>query len=372
MDFSFTEDQEELAGLARKIFSEQVTTDLLRQVEAGEEHVDRHLWELLAQSGLLSASLPEALGGAGGGVVDLCLVLEEAGKRLAPVPLLPTVAMGAWPVAAFGTAAQQERWIPAVGRGQAILTAALAEPRHHARPGGARASTTGSGYQLVGTFTSVPSATVADLVLVVAELDGSPAVFLVEPGTPGVEIRPQETTDGAVAGWVELTNVALPADAVLGQPDRIGEVAPYLRQRASIAMCAYQLGVVEEALAETAQYTKERVQFDRPIATFQAVGHRCADCYIDVEAVRLTLWQAAWRLDAGLDAETEVDVAKFWAAEAGHRVAHAAVHLHGGMGVATEHSTHRYFVVAKALEFALGSATERLLAIGQRFAQPVQ
>jgi len=372
MDFSFTEDQQELVGLARKIFSEQVTTDELRQIEAGEDHIDRRLWELLAQSGLLSASLPEALGGAGGGVVDLCLVLEEAGRRLAPVPLLPTVAMGAWPIAEFGTAEQQERWIPAVSSGHAILTAALSEPRHHARPGGARALADGSGYRLEGTFTSVPSATVADLVVVLAELDGSPTAFLVEAGTPGLTVRRQETSDGAVAGWVELDSVAVPSDALLGQPDRTTEAAPFLLQRASIAMCAFQLGVVEEALAETAQYTKERVQFDRPIATFQAVGHRCADCYIDVEAVRLTLWQAAWRLDAGMTAETEVDVAKFWAAEAGHRVAHAAVHLHGGMGVATEHSTHRYFVAAKTLEFALGGATERLLAIGQRFAEPVQ
>ena len=138
--------------------------------------------------------------------------------------------------------------------------------------------------------------------------------------------------------------------------------------RGTLGVCATQLGVTEEALRRTAEYAGQRVQFERPIATFQAVGHRCADAYIDVEGIRLTLWQAAWRVAAGLPAATEIEVAKLWAAEGGHRVAHTAVHIHGGMGVAIEYPIHRYFVAAKQTEFMLGGATEQRLRIGSRLA----
>ena len=126
--------------------------------------------------------------------------------------------------------------------------------------------------------------------------------------------------------------------------------------------------MLSQALEMTAEYTKQRVQFDVPIAMFQAVGHRLADCYIDVEGLRLTLWQAVWRLEEGLPASTEVEVAKFWAAEAAHRVGHACVHVHGGTGIDEDYPLHRYFVAAKAIEFALGGATDQLLRIGRTFA----
>jgi acyl-CoA dehydrogenase len=126
--------------------------------------------------------------------------------------------------------------------------------------------------------------------------------------------------------------------------------------------------VCERALELTAEYSKQRVQFDRPIATFQAVGQRLADGFIDVEAVRLTLWQAAWRLAEGLPAGQEIDTAKFWAADAGHRVAHTAVHVHGGVGIDLDYPLHRYFVAAKRNEFALGTATEHLVSLGRALA----
>ena len=124
----------------------------------------------------------------------------------------------------------------------------------------------------------------------------------------------------------------------------------------------------EEALSLTAEYTKTRKQFDQPIAMFQAVGHRAADAYIDTEAIRLTSWQAAWRIGAGMPAEAEVAVAKFWAAEGGKRVVHAAQHLHGGVGVDRDYPLHRYFLYAKQLELTLGGATRQLLAIGRMLA----
>lgn len=137
----------------------------------------------------------------------------------------------------------------------------------------------------------------------------------------------------------------------------------WLITRYTLGLCALQLGVTERALELTAEYARTRVQFDRPIGSFQAVAQRLADAYIDVAAIRLTLWQAAWRLSEGLDASEEVATAKFWAADAGHRVAHTAVHVHGGTGIDMSHEVHKYFTAAKRNEFELGGATVQLLKL---------
>jgi alkylation response protein AidB-like acyl-CoA dehydrogenase len=126
--------------------------------------------------------------------------------------------------------------------------------------------------------------------------------------------------------------------------------------------------VCERAVELTAEYSKIRVQFERPIATFQAVGQRLADAYIDAEGIRLTLWQAAWRLSEDLPADTEIDTAKFWASDAGHRIAHTAVHIHGGVGIDLDYPLHRYFIAAKHTEFSLGTATDHLRSIGATLA----
>jgi alkylation response protein AidB-like acyl-CoA dehydrogenase len=145
-------------------------------------------------------------------------------------------------------------------------------------------------------------------------------------------------------------------------------VLDWLLDRAVAGVAATALGVSGRALKLSAEYTTSRVQFGRPIATFQAVGHRLADAYVDVEAMRLTTLQAVWLLDSGLDARTEVAVAKWWAAEGGHRVAHAAQHVHGGVGVDVEYPLSRYFRWSKQLEMTLGAATAQLLRLGAQLA----
>ena len=150
--------------------------------------------------------------------------------------------------------------------------------------------------------------------------------------------------------------VQVAASDVLGGPDSGAEIVDWMVERATAALCSIATGVCEQALKMTAEYTKTREQFDRPIATFQAVGQRAADAYIDTEAIRLTALQAAWRLEEGLPAAGEVAVAKFWAADGGQRVVHAAQHLHGGIGVDRDYPLHRYFLWAKELELTLGGA----------------
>jgi 3-oxocholest-4-en-26-oyl-CoA dehydrogenase beta subunit len=374
VDFGFTEEQEEIRALARRILQDKVTEEVLRRVEAdpgspGGERFDPATWEALARAGLLGVALPVEVGGGGCGVVERCIVLEEVGRAVAPVPVAASSVLGAAPIARFGDAGQQERWARPAAEGTGVLTAALAEPTNRLpdRPT-TTATDLGDRWRLDGTKTCVPAGTIADAVVVPATLaDGTTAVFVVERGAAGLTVEPQAVTNRDTEARLTLDAVTVERDALLGGEES-GDVLGWLVQHATVALCAQQLGVLSRALELTAEYTKQRVQFDRPIATFQAVGQRMADSYIDVEGLRLTLWQAAWRLDEGLPAATEVNVAKFWAAEAAHRVGHAAVHLHGGTGIADDYPLHRYFLAAKALEFALGGATDQLLRIGAAFA----
>jgi alkylation response protein AidB-like acyl-CoA dehydrogenase len=369
VDFSQNEAQQELTGLSRRILTERVTEDRLREVEASGDRFDPGLWADLAGAGLLAAALPDALGGAGLGLLEQCSVLVELGRAVAPAPYLASMVLGAGAVARFGSRDQQRRWAAPAGRGQLVLTAALAEDDGDDPAAPAASAEYAAGrWLLSGTKTAVPAAPWADLLLVPAMTPEGIVVFLVAPGDAGVAVQRQQLVDGNSAGRVELTRVELPADRVLGSPAAGREITGWLVSRGTVGLCALQLGVVERALELTSAYAQSRVQFGRPIGSFQAVAQRLADAYIDVEAVRLTMWQAAWRLSAGLPCDTEVAVAKFWAADAGHRIAHTAVHVHGGVGVDTSYPLHRYFVAAKHNEFTLGGATAQLRRIGAALA----
>jgi 3-oxocholest-4-en-26-oyl-CoA dehydrogenase beta subunit len=357
MDFTLSEAQDELAGLARKILAERDDP-----------------WADLATAGVLAAGLPEALGGAGLGLLEQCSVLTEIGRAVSDVPYLASAVLGAGALAEFGTPAQAARWAAPAGRGSVVLTAALAEedgddPRFPS----ARAGRAGGGWRLSGVKTAVPAAPRADLFLVPAATSGGMVVLLVSPSDAGVSVEPQQLTDFAEAGRVVLDGVTLDGDRVLGGPGRGAEITGWLLSRATVGLCAMQAGVIERALELTAEYARNRVQFGRPIGSFQAVAQRLADAYIDVEAVRLTMWQAAWLLTEGdAAAGPAVATAKFWAADAGHRVAHTAVHVHGGLGIDMSYPVHRYFVAAKHHEFALGGATEQLRRIGAALTNPAR
>jgi len=377
MDFNQDEAALELAGLARKILTDRLTAERLRAAEAGDGF-DPALWADLAGAGILSAALPESLDGAGLGLLAQCSVLTELGRAVAPVPYLPSIMLGAGALARFGTGEQQRRWAVPAARGEVVLTAALAEedgddpraPSATAEPaaGEPTAGEPGAGgWVLSGVKTTVPAAPPADLMLVPAATPPDVTVFLVTPADEGVTVQPQRVTGGS-AGRVMLDGVRLGADRVLGTPAAGREIAGWLLDHATVGLCALQLGVVERALEMTAEYARNRVQFGKPIGGFQAVAQRLADGYIDVEAVRLTMWQAAWQLSAGLRSDTAIATAKFWAADAGHRVAHTAVHVHGGVGIDMDYPLHRYFVAAKSCEFTLGGATAQLRRIGTALA----
>jgi 3-oxocholest-4-en-26-oyl-CoA dehydrogenase beta subunit len=362
MDFAASEAHREIGVLTRAILTDRVTPDRLREIEAKDEPFDRSLWTELAAAGVLAAGLPRSAGGDGYGLLEQCGVLVEMGRAVAPVPYVSSIVTAAAGLARFGDAGQIARWAEPAGRGEHVLTAALADE------GSVSAERTGGGWTLTGQIPAVPAAPYADLILVPARTDGTTVVLLVAAGDDGVNVEPQRVAGGAGIGLLELSTVELADDRVLGDVAAGTDIVNWLRTRATIGLCATQLGVAERALELTAEYARTRVQFGRAIGNFQAVAQRLADAYIDVEAIRLTLWQAAWRVSEGLPCPTEVGTAKFWAAEAGHRVAHTAVHIHGGVGIDIDHPLHRYFLAAKYNEFSLGGATAQLRRIGAALA----
>jgi acyl-CoA dehydrogenase len=374
VDFSQHEDDRDLAELTRTILADHTSPRRLAEVEATGDRFDRPLWTDLARAGVLAATLPASVGGSALGLLAQCGVLVELGRTVAPVPYLPSLVVAAGAIAEFGTAAQRDAWAAPAAAGELVLTAALAEEvgDDPASPVTAASSTGDAGasaresarWHLHGTKVAVHAGPVADLFLVPAETADGLTVFLVTPGDSGVTVRRQVVVDGDAEAVLELDHVELGADRVLGSPGAGAPVVEWLVAHATVGICAHQLGISEAALQMTAKYATGRVQFDRPIATFQAVGQRLADCYIDVEAIRLTLWQAAWRLSENMPSHTEIATAKFWAADGGHRVAHAAVHVHGGLGIDVDYPLHRYFVAAKRNEFSLGGATSQLRRIG--------
>jgi alkylation response protein AidB-like acyl-CoA dehydrogenase len=370
VDFTETESQAELAALSRKILTDRVTPQHLAAAEAGGDSFDAGLWATLASAGILAAALPEALGGAGLGLLEQCSVLTELGRTLAPVPYLASIVLGAGAITRFGSPGQQRRWAAPAGRGELILTAALSEEDGDdpAAPSarGEPVSGDGPGWRLSGVKTTVPAAPLAALMLVPVATPDGVMVFGVTPDDAGVTVQRQQLTSGDSAGRVVLEDVRLPGDRMLGGPG--GAAAGWLVSAGTVGLCALQAGVAERAMELTAEYARTRVQFGKPIGGFQAVAQRLADAYIDTEAIRLTMWQAAWRLSAGLPCGPEAATAKFWAADAGHRVAHTAVHVHGGVGIDLGYPLHRYFTAAKHNEFALGGATAQLRRIGAALA----
>ncbi len=360
MDFTFDETQLQLAALVREIVTTQLTTQRRKAVEATQPHFDRALWKALADVDVVSAALPSSVGGTDFDFIEQCLILVELGRAVAPVPYLTSVVSAA-AIAHFGTDAQRTDWATPAAAGSLVLTAALTEQLGGIEEFSTVAEPDGPDWVLTGAKAVVPFGTIADAFLVPATTPDGPALFLVLPADEGVSIVAERSLDDDEVASLTFGRVALPADRFVAG----GDVVHWLVARTTIAACAYQLGVLERALELTADYAKTREQFGRPIGSFQAVAQRLADAYIDVEGVRLTMWEAAWRIASALSSPAEIATAKFWAAEAGHRVAHTAVHIHGGTGIDLDAETPRYFAAAKRTEFLLGGATAQLLRLGE-------
>lgn len=367
MDFTLNDDQQALRDLAVRILDDATGDEAIRAFADSGRPYDEALWKTFAEAGLLGLGLSEQAGGMGLGMIDLGLLLEEQGRTLAPLPLTPVLLAG-WAIDAHGDAAHK-KWLEPLAAGEAILTVAIEEiggvdPCDPATT----AEADGNGWRLDGIKVAVPYGAEAQALLVTARTADGPALFLVEPGMPGLSIEPQRSTSGEPQAMLRFDAAALPGDAVLGAAGDRGAIVTALVRRARVALAQRQVGVAAEALRRTADYSSGRIQFGKPLGSMQAVQQRAADAFIDVEAMRSTALLAAWQIDAGCVQDADVATAKYWAAIGGHRVVHAAQHLHGGMGADITYPIHRYFLTATAIGETLGGAAPMLAAIGDAVA----
>ncbi len=363
MDFSFTEEQTQIKDLANQILRENCHDEYLMQFGKSGELYSQSLWQLFAESGLLGTAVPEAHDGTGFGFIEICQMLEEQGRHVAPLPLLASLVLGGLPLAKFGTPAQQAAYLPKLAAGEAVLTAAIAEESMVAamRPACDASNNNGS-WTITGERLCVPYAAQAAVILLAANTPDGKAVFLVDPNSAGVSTDYVDSTNHEPLYHVTLTNVT--ADYLGG-----AEVLDYIVEHAAIASCAVLVGITEEALRRTALYTSERKQFGSAIANFQNTTMKCADAYIDIECLRSAYYEAMWKLSAGLPATAEVHAAKWWAAIGSHRVAHITQHLHGGIGADVDYPLHRYYLWFKQQEIGTGGGSWQLSQLGQLLAQ---
>jgi alkylation response protein AidB-like acyl-CoA dehydrogenase len=366
MDLAFTDDQTSLRELAKQIFIGYCTDEKLSALESTGAYFDPDLWAELARAHLFGFGVDEDLGGHGGGMIEIAILLEQAGRFAAPVPLWAALVCGAMPLSLFGSDEQKERLLKPLIDGGPIVTMALDEPssRELLKPK-TKAVKDGDGWKLTGTKEHAPAIAQASRVIVAADSPDGVALFLLDPAKAA--IAPQPNTSAEPLSMITMTDARVEPNDVLVQPGDLQAIQRII-DHALVGLCAWQVGIAEQALRITAEYTSGREQFGRPLGTFQAVQQRVADAYVEVETMRWTMWHAAWLLAEGMTATDEAAEAKYFAAEGGHRVLAAAQHLHGGIGVDMSYPLHRYTFLSKQIELTLGGATEQIDRLGARMA----
>lgn len=370
MEFGFSEEQIEVQGLARQILTDQVSVDKLAAFdEYASERFDKALWQQLLAAGLPGVAVAQAYGGMGLGFTELTLLVEEVGRTIAPVPVIAHCVSAMLPIQKFAPQAVRDALLPRAASGEILLTAALTEPLNEAAgsPVLTTAEPAADGFVVSGCKFAVPFAAAAHRILLAASVGDDVVVLLVDPQASGVSLEAVQATTFEPQYQLTLDKVNVPAADVVAATGGAAIMA-WAELRTAAAVCAHQLGAADAAMRLAASYTSERKQFGVPVATFQAVGHRVADCYIDVECLRLTTYQAVSLLDADVPATTELHIAKIWAGDCGHRVSYATQHVHGGTGIDRDYPLWRYCLWLRYNEMALGSSARHLAALGEQLA----
>ena len=360
MNFSFSDDQVLLRHSVRAALDEQCKPAHVRQMSDDAKGYGESLWSEMAKLGWLGLPFPEEQGGAGLGLVELGIVLEEMGRAAYPGPFFATVVLGGLGIELGGNAAQKDRWLPAISAGTARATAALLEEHLDWDPASTAtvAAKDGNGWVLTGIKRFVPWAHVADVALVPARSPEGLGIFLVDPKSPGVKLSPMVGIDLANR-WSEmrLDKVAVGPDAILGAPGSAGPLLDSLLRRAAVMASAEMLGAARRCLDMSVGYVKVREQFGQPVGSFQAIRHRCAEMLLEAENAHAAVYYAAWALGAGAeDAAVASSICKAYVSDAARKVCGDAIQVHGGIGFTWEYDLHLYMKRAKALEPLYGDA----------------
>jgi alkylation response protein AidB-like acyl-CoA dehydrogenase len=362
-----SEDQELLAKTAADFVVEHSPVSRVRALRDRRDPVgfSRPLWKQVAELGWVGIPLPEEHGGAGLGLSEFAVVLEAFGRTLAPEPFLSTVLLAGRALARGGSAAQQKEWLPRIAAGDAIATLAFQEPgaRFDFCRVAARAERAGGGWRLSGRKIQVLDAHVADLLIVPARSSGGDAdragigLYLLRAGARGLRVTPQVRVDSRNAGLVELEAVEVAEGDVLGPPGAAADLLEDVLDFATVGLAAEMLGAMAQAFELTLSHLKTRVQFGVPIGSFQALKHRAAQMFIEIELARSAVMAAARAVDAGApDARALVSLAKARCSDAGMLVANEGVQMFGGVGMTDEYDIGLYLKRARAAQLTLGDA----------------
>ncbi len=383
MDLGLDEQQEMLKSFARDFLEKECPEQLVRAMEEDEKGYPPELWQKMAQQGWMGLIIPEQYGGTGMNLCELVVLLEEFGRALVPGPYISTVVLGAVPILEAGSDDQKQQLLPKIAAGQIIMTLALTEPSAKWDADGVQleAKKSGSDYVLNGTKLFVPDAHVTDYMVVAARTSqGKPALsaaegtpeegitlFLVDSKSPGISFEVLKTIAADKQCEVTFKDVKVPAAGVLGQVDKGWPIVEKTKKVATVAACAYLVGLSQMDFDITLNYAKERVQFGRPIGSFQAIQHKLADVVIDVDGSRFITYKAAWSLQEGEpDADAMISMAKAWCSDASRRVVAHGQQIHGGIGFTKEYKIQLYFRRQKWMELMWGDADYHRELVAQK------
>jgi alkylation response protein AidB-like acyl-CoA dehydrogenase len=375
MDLGLSEEQQLLKNAARDFLEKECPETLVREMEENERGYTPEFWQKMANQGWQGIIIPEQYGGTGMTFTDLIVLLEEFGRALVPGPFISTVVLGAMPILEAGTEEQKQEFLPKIAAGELTLTLALTEPSAKWDADGVAmpAKAEGDSFVLSGTKLFVPDAHVSDYMVVAARTketanpeDGI-TLFLVDSKSAGIEFTVLKTIAEDKQCEVAFNEVRVPKANVLGEVDKGWPIIQSVKNKAAVAACAYLVGLSQMDFDTSLDYAKERIQFGRPIGSFQAIQHKFADMIIDVDGSRFITYKAAWALQENEpEAEMLVSMAKAWCNEATRRVVAHGQQIHGGIGFTKDYKIELYFRRQKWMELMWGDADYHRELVAQK------
>ena len=359
MDLGLSAEQRLLVESARAFLADACPLHRLRALEADPQGFDPITWKRMGGLGWLGGDRT---------FLDGVLLLEEMGRVLLPSPFLASAVLSTQLLRALGSETQQRRWLGPMAAGEVIMTPAITEPGWHDewQEPALAVRRSPSELHLTGIKSFVPFAAQAQLLLVSARVDGSgTSLVAVDRSTAGLQFSRLVTLGGDPSYQVSFADVCVRHDAVVGPPGGAGHALARMLSCATVGALAYAVGAAERVLDMAIEYARTRVQFGRPIGSFQAVAHRCVDMRSDLDALRYLVYQAAWGLDAGRSGDLEVSAAKAYGNGALRRIFMHAHQVHGAIGFSTEHDLHLFTRRAKTTELSWGSTALHLERVAQ-------
>jgi alkylation response protein AidB-like acyl-CoA dehydrogenase len=365
MDFILTREQKSMQKAAREFLKAECTSDFVRAMEADDTGCTPEFWRKMTQLDWMALTVPVQHEGVGGSLIDLVLMLEEMGRACVPGPFFSTVVLGITAIVECGSDSQQQELLPKIADGQLVLSLALTEvgtTRWNPNLIAVEAAADSDDYVINGTKLFVADAHAADYIICAARTSGSRAdptgitLFLVDAKTSGIELKPLRTIGGDKQFEIGFKDVRVRNENILGQLDRGGAHLKRILQVAAVGKCAEMVGGAARVLEMSSAYAKERQQFGKPIGSFQAVQHHCANMLIDLEGSRYITYKAAWMLDNRLACDKEVAIAKAWVSEAYKKTAALGHQVQGGAAFMAEHDMSLFSRRAAAAAVTYGDA----------------